>query len=500
MTHVTCLYFEAMSYIFVLFIWSNYLEITNGQTHDPYMSYGSEFTQYSEYNNGGATTLQCADNIPCVVNCYEYAACYYVTIVGPSDSTLTINCNANYGNYYSYDKTNGCAGNKIYAQNSTQLIINVYNEVYQFYGGTIYTPTQSINKLNTFITCGIISSETKKGATDDTCHSSGVLSQHIYSVDGFNSVQWKYGGTHWTVETAAEAYYTCACLDAGLDTMYCGSNYQYSCTGFMIVAAQLTCTDTTSPCAAITTTDYPTASTNQPTTFTNNPSTSSATNNPSMDEDACDTIDRWDFADCSDEQGPKEQSILFDVSLNVCLLDDRFSRLDLWNWFKWTYGQMIEANMNSMCSVNVEAFYVETYEYQRLIRSYEANVADAPDRIDCETICNANEYGYALSTQIALYCNDEDGMSLIYEVLLERIDSGAFYEDFEEIFWGFSIDEDNVCQKGLGSIQVTSATLQWRDVNGDDVDVLASYEPNEVQAYTIVQEYIMIVAVVFKMF
>ena len=190
---------------------------------------GSLFTNYQIYgwtNN----MIYCDDYIDCTLNCYQSYACYFMSIFGPKNAVLTINCHSGFNTA----KTNGisqyspCYYMNVYAEDSSELYINVYNERSAFGNVVIYAPTNPA--VSTFILCGITNADSEyKNSAPRTYPASGVCSTNnvIYSKYGFDTVEWTYyenntwATTQW-VPTSVDRFNR-------LPTMYCGDLYQYSC-------------------------------------------------------------------------------------------------------------------------------------------------------------------------------------------------------------------------------------------------------------------------------
>eukprot|EP01083_Nonionella_stella_P260675 888464_1 len=213
---------------------------------------GDSFSSYYGYG-WTSTTLDCNDFVPCTVNCWGGASCVSVSINGPKNSSLTINCDSEFGG----GGTNGvssCIQMSIYAENSTSLTINVYNEDYGFKNNFVYTPnTNNPLVANTFITCGLIEDHNPSTPTTYSCGAQN----NIYSIHGWQTVEWSYAAAaSWSLD-----------LEPSIDfnTMRCGSDYLDSCE-FDVDGFYYRCVDTASAC------DYdrssqPQSHTAQPTTY-----------------------------------------------------------------------------------------------------------------------------------------------------------------------------------------------------------------------------------------
>eukprot|EP00484_Ammonia_sp_Unknown_P022767 CAMPEP_0197030392 /NCGR_PEP_ID=MMETSP1384-20130603/9636_1 /TAXON_ID=29189 /ORGANISM="Ammonia sp." /LENGTH=242 /DNA_ID=CAMNT_0042459727 /DNA_START=368 /DNA_END=1096 /DNA_ORIENTATION=- len=177
--------------------------------------------------------MTCVDDIDCVVNCYQNNACYGVTIIGPRDANLTINCNSN---YQQSGQWAACQSMNIYAENSTQLVVNVNNAYAEFWANTVYTPQPedpSAPTTNTWITCGIIGAN-----NEDTYQQSSCTRQtNLYSVYGWQTVDWTYAGNaSWTL------------TDPSSNAMHCGEDYLDSCSGLQVFGMLYNCADESSAC------------------------------------------------------------------------------------------------------------------------------------------------------------------------------------------------------------------------------------------------------------
>lgn len=195
------------------------------------------FTSY-EYYEWSGDTLECDDYLNCIINCYGPTACDRVTIIGPYQATLTINCNSLFAGFNDFGQA--CPHITVYAQNSTQLYINAYNADHEFYTSTIYTPLSNIqtqtSQTNTFITCGIVGQYNVDTETILSCGEG----HNIYAQNGWESVQWRYSdNSYWSLTEMDDRYPV---------TMYCGTDYLYSCRGWDVEGIYYRCSDRTSQC------------------------------------------------------------------------------------------------------------------------------------------------------------------------------------------------------------------------------------------------------------
>ena len=163
----------------------------------------------------------CIDNIDCIVICGSHAACFYTTIYGPSNASLTIRCDANYynpgfnpSNPKNQFYTDSCYVMTVHAENSTALYINVANNYRsELRESDIYTPIT--NEINTYITCGIIGTNSYLEPTDSFSSREPVslclTDNNIYSRYGFNTVIWTYyDNSSWAMDGAQS---TMHCFD-----------------------------------------------------------------------------------------------------------------------------------------------------------------------------------------------------------------------------------------------------------------------------------------------
>eukprot|EP01084_Bolivina_argentea_P320421 555947_1 len=218
----------------------------------------SYFINYAAYY-WSSDTLQCTDYTDCIVNCYSAWSCHSVTIIAPKNAKLTINCDSNF-NITGGSSSGACENINIYAENSTELHINAYNAPYEFFHSTIYTPTNQSN-VNTFITCGLLGPHNKNA---QVTHSCGV-GHNIYSINGFETVEWSYGGTaEWSLTSNNPSF---------PNKMHCGTDYIQLCNKFDVDGFYYRCNNTLSVC------DYDRSNQPQPTTTTTTttPTTMSST-------------------------------------------------------------------------------------------------------------------------------------------------------------------------------------------------------------------------------
>eukprot|EP01084_Bolivina_argentea_P018396 34257_1 len=192
----------------------------------------SQFTKYQQYgalfDSYGFGSYSCIDNIDCILNCYGYWACSGFDWIGPKNAKFIINCNANYNGTNNFG-SGGCANLNVYAENSSELHINVYNNDDELQNGMIYTPLNS--NINTFIKCGIIGPYNANSVT------SSCGSNNIYSKHGWQTVEWTYSGTaSWSLQYGQ------------YNNMHCGTNYVSSCSGSTVDGFFYRCTNTQSVC------------------------------------------------------------------------------------------------------------------------------------------------------------------------------------------------------------------------------------------------------------
>eukprot|EP01084_Bolivina_argentea_P234014 394012_1 len=200
--------------------------------------------------------IYCDHNIHCTVNCYAQQACGDTKIHGPNNATLTINCNSEgLSSLPGYaEKGTACQSIDVFAENSTQLYINVYNEILSLSNAWIYLPTN--NKTNnTIITCGIIGPYTSQSEEpSNTAFTICGYKNRIFSRHGFRSLIWTYYGTNeWALKLDADKYPP--------NRMYCGDDYTLWCYDFKVRNRMYSCLDKSSPCYSslyVAQTDYPT--------------------------------------------------------------------------------------------------------------------------------------------------------------------------------------------------------------------------------------------------
>eukprot|EP01084_Bolivina_argentea_P135090 238104_1 len=203
----------------------------------------STLTFYHDYDYYDET-IYCSNNIDCVINCYNIMACAGITIIGPRNATLTVNCKAEelatgpdyseYGGMPAY----ACHNNlNIHANHSTELHIFVYYEIFGLSSTTIFTPHN--NNINTHILCGI--SGKYNSASHANVYAVCTEQIYIYSKFGFNTIVWTYYGNNMDSLTKKYTYHY-------PNIMYCGDHYQYSCTEFQVINRKYNCLDQLSPC------------------------------------------------------------------------------------------------------------------------------------------------------------------------------------------------------------------------------------------------------------
>eukprot|EP01083_Nonionella_stella_P086779 241270_1 len=223
-----------------------------------YVVSGKEFT-YDDFSYTATNEVTCPSDQDCVVNCFGRWACGGSPIYGPSNAALTVNCN---GDAYDdhIDGGGACSSLEIHAEDSTELRINVFNEIDSLYDTSIYTPTNAAIP-NTFIKCGIVGPNNLNqqpsytGRTSTAPNTVCGARNTIYSKDGFESVIWTYGDTSvWALNQCSDTECTMMwgthSIQSG-NTMMCGDDYSDSCSPLVISNQGLffNC-DSTSPCYA----------------------------------------------------------------------------------------------------------------------------------------------------------------------------------------------------------------------------------------------------------
>eukprot|EP01083_Nonionella_stella_P157742 512465_1 len=329
-----------------------------------------------EYGEGQGLTYECIDDIDCILNCYATNACGSSTTIGPANAKLTINCNSHFDSQTSTQSS--CQTLTVYAQNSTELEINVYNENYEFQRNNIYTPISDLpSTVNTFITCGIIGVNNDKTTKIWSC-----AENHIYSVNGWRSVEWTYYED--TLSSLTNI------MPERPNTMHCGTDYLQSCSNWTVDSFYYRCTDQTSECdfnranqtraPVPAPTQSPTtpseAPTKSPSAFPSKPPTKSPSTLPTKSPSTFPTQSPVSFTDCV------SNVILLDgigmVSLSLAM-DEVSEKMRITlngpntNWFGIGFG------VNSM--VNVYAIVVSedsastTTVHRRLLEDHNAGTA-----------------------------------------------------------------------------------------------------------------------------
>ena len=156
------------------------------------------------------------DGIDCEVNCYSDGACYGAEINGPLNAKLTINCNsgADVDTTFSYPFPS-CRDMNVYAEISTELEINIYNQPAEFQSiQSIHHGLCQQQELQIHSSHGVIGSSTDSSNHDAVCSNSN----DIYSINGWKTVEWKY-----------DQYATWALGETNTNVLYCGTTYSESC-------------------------------------------------------------------------------------------------------------------------------------------------------------------------------------------------------------------------------------------------------------------------------
>ena len=107
----------------------------NAQSYGSYF-YGDE--AYELYEN----EYYCNDGKDCIINCFNFWACYQSTIYGPANASLTINCKSNFSP--SDSNSNSCGYIEVRAETSTFLYIYVANGPFQSYSMLLFIHQQQI--------------------------------------------------------------------------------------------------------------------------------------------------------------------------------------------------------------------------------------------------------------------------------------------------------------------------------------------------------------------
>eukprot|EP01084_Bolivina_argentea_P320420 555944_1 len=466
------------------------LTISNGQTTH---WQGSAFTNYDEYTWDNYI-LNCTDEIDCTINCYTTGACYGISIYGPKSAILTINCNAAYGGSTQYPAY-PCGGTNVYAEDSTQLHINVYNLDMAFNSMVIYTPiTQNIN---TFITCGMVDQYTPI-PNDIPGRSVCGNNNKMYSKYGFNTIQWTYYENNtWALD---QATYT--------QSMYCGDIYQYSCSPLQVTnngyfncetdvsqcyfdgvyAYQTTAPQTTH---SITATDISTTNISTSTTdisaSTTDISTSTAevintttkkTATTNFDDGDCDEDDSMDRFDCddSDNEPNNECSILIDISFGVCYIDVyKQKRKQLFDNLKQCACKNVFKNTNFDDGKSKNCF-INKYKYKDLVEDYDIYPID--DSNNDYSDCILQEL---FEFEIPIYNENCQYLESIYHWLLDE--GSSILKTLDDCNLLYSKNEKVEYKNGFGRVAGGDITIELRDKNGNVMETVST--SNEVGCYSV---------------
>eukprot|EP01083_Nonionella_stella_P164482 544481_1 len=252
----------------------------------------STFYAYDNYGYS-LDNLYCVDYVDCLLNCYGGLSCIDLTIFGPKDATLTINCDSRYESW-----SQSCTLMTVHAEESIALYMNIFNtrqhSPWEMANSKIYTPLprNGGNQVRTCIRCGIIGPFNSNSSGHwPTC----AYGNSIYSQNGWSSVIFSYvEPATWSLQNDDNNNNT------GLyawKTMFCGNNYEHSCVGWNVDDIYYRCANRSSVCDydrnvlgprnCNITTDAPTTNTTAPTTneqtttkpTTNQPTTTKPTTN-----------------------------------------------------------------------------------------------------------------------------------------------------------------------------------------------------------------------------
>eukprot|EP01084_Bolivina_argentea_P298574 514559_1 len=182
-----------------------------------------EYTAYYGIQND---IVQCNGGSNCVVNCYGRYSCASSLIRGPKNKVLTVNCDSW---YYAPSSAGGsCYGLTIIANESSSLVINVYQGTNEFVSADVFAPTKfgsGTFGYSARITCGI------PGANPPATYQTNCgVSCRVWAVEGWNDVEWTY---YWENRGALVAGHAsqemrCGQLDGPRD------EYQYKCTKWLV--------------------------------------------------------------------------------------------------------------------------------------------------------------------------------------------------------------------------------------------------------------------------
>jgi len=189
----------------------------------------------------------------------------------------------------------------------------------------------------------------------------------------------------------------------------------------------------------------------------------------------CDADDSYLRFDCPDEEG-EGCSIHVDLTLDVCLLNFKFGRRQMYDLIKQPFTYVIETELSDYLDFCSESeLRIETYIVDFANDAAMQRGKRSPTRMeDCESateVCGdaRNEFGVSVGVSVGLFCGECTTLKAMYRALLALLDAGTFDVSYVDRCLGLSIESDSICLDGFGGVEIAEARMVMADEDGNEI-------------------------------
>merc|ERR1719204_1547080 len=187
----------------------------------------------------------------------------------------------------------------------------------------------------------------------------------------------------------------------------------------------------------------------------------------------CDQDNSYLRFDCPDEEGTG-CSVHVELALDVCLLNFKFSRDQVYKLIRRPFKYVIEESLTDyidFCDesdIKIEVYAV-AFKDDAAEQCGKRQPVMPEDCLDAIDVCgdDRGELGITVNVEVGFYCGECTRLEAMYTALLALVNQGTFDTAFVEETLGLSLNEDGVCRDGFGGAEIDSLTMYMADESGE---------------------------------
>merc|ERR1719410_1563558 len=186
----------------------------------------------------------------------------------------------------------------------------------------------------------------------------------------------------------------------------------------------------------------------------------------------CDADVNFYRTDCYEVPAGDGCSLLLSMEVDICILDLRWDREQLFKEMKLPIVLLLAANQIDFCE-DVDALSVESFDFifadEDTQNSAFSAIKTCPN---VDSACDRSKrigdrFPITVVLEIGLYCGScADTRSLaqsIYDLIMDGTFAGGFVDDCLDT----TQQDDEECKAGFGGVEVESATVEYRNADGE---------------------------------